>query len=233
MKMRLGVIGGMGSEATSYYFEELVKHTAAEKDQDHIDTIIFNHASIVDRTKAILTGEVDTLIEQLTKDVRMLEQLEVDNIAIPCNTSHYFYDILQEEANVPIIHMVKETIKHAVNQFEGVRKIGVLATTGTIQSGVYKKEIEELGLETVIPSPSRQEDVMSLIYDDIKKGKPGEYEKFERAYDELVDKGSDVVILACTELSVFKKSNKLNDNCLDAMDVLVKESIVRSNASYQ
>ena len=74
---------------------------------------------------------------------------------------------------------------------------------------------------------------MSLIYDDIKKGKNGDRAKFDRVIGELVRKGCDVVILACTELSVFKGKHEISSICLDAMDVLVRESILRSGAEYQ
>lgn len=231
--MTLGVIGGMGTEATSYYFEELADHTKVAKDQDHIDTVILNHASLPDRTEAILSDDTGALLALLVKDVKILEKLGVKNIAIPCNTSHYLYDDLQKETSVPIIHMIHESALAATKQFDNVRKIGIMATTGTIRTGVYHKEIEALGLTPVVPSAERQDDVMSLIYDDIKSGQPGDYAKYERAYDDLMAAGSDVVILACTELSVFKKNHKIHDNCLDALDILVKESIVRSHAVYQ
>lgn len=233
LKKKLGVIGGMGPEATSYYFEELVTHTKADKDQDHIDTIILNHATLPDRTNAILSGDIEELLQAFIKDAQLLEELGVDNIAIPCNTSHYLYDATQKEISVPIIHMIRETVKHALGHFGKVQKIGILATTGTIQSKVYHSECEALGVEAVAPSEEYQKEIMSLIYDDIKKGKAGDYTKFQKAYDNLMEAGCDVVILACTELSVFKKTNKIYDNCLDAMDVLVKESVIRSNATYQ
>jgi aspartate racemase len=233
MKNKLGVIGGMGSEATSYFFEEVVAHTKADKDQDHIDTIILNHATLPDRTDAILSGDAKELVDLLIADAKLLETIGVKNIAIPCNTSHYFYEAVQSKINIPIIHMIRETVQYAVNQFQGAQKIGLMATTGTVQSNVYHKEIERLGLEVVTPSPDRQADVMSLIYEDIKSGQAGDYNKFQRTYDELIAAGSDVIILACTELSVFKKKNQIYDNCLDALDVLVKESIIRSNATYQ
>lgn len=230
--MTLGVIGGMGAEATSYYFEELVAHTKVAKDQDHIDTVILNHAALPDRTASILSGDVDLLLEMLVKDVKVLEGLGVENIAIPCNTSHYFYDDLQEQTSVNIIHMIRESVLAATNLFDNVNKIGILATSGTINTGVYHKECEALGITPVVPSEERQKDVMSLIYDDIKSGKNGEFEKFQRAYDELMEAGSDVIILACTELSVFKKKNKIYDNCLDALDILVKKSVELSDAVY-
>lgn len=233
VKKKLGVIGGMGSEATSYYFEELIAHTKATEDQDHIDTVILNHASLPDRTEAILTGVKKALTRQLIEDAQALEQIGVKNIAIPCNTAHYFYESIQEELAIPIIHMVKESVQYALDHFEQVDRIGIMGTTGTIQSGVYHKECEKNGIETLVPSEERQADVMSLIYDEIKIGLPGDVEKFERVYNDLIDAGSDVILLACTELSVFYKENKNYENCLDAMDVLVEESIRRSNAVYQ
>lgn len=233
MKNKLGVIGGMGSEATSYFFEELISHTKADKDQDHIDTIILNHATLPDRTEAILTGDSKELVELLVTDAKLLEAIGAKNIVIPCNTSHFFIEDIQKEVSIPIINMIQKTVQYAVKQFDNVQKIGLMATTGTIQSKVYHKEIKALGLDVVTPSPERQADVMSLIYDDVKSGKPGDYAKFQRTYDELTDYGSVVIILACTELSVFKKKNKVYDNCLDALDVLVNESIISSNAIYQ
>src|SRR5699024_11272733 len=89
--------------------------------------------------------------------------------------------------------MVKETVRYALDQFENVQKIGILATNGTIQSGVYRKECEDLGVEAVVPSRKNQEEVMSLIYDDIKKGRPGDPLKFQKAYEDLMEAGSDVV----------------------------------------
>lgn len=231
--MELGVIGGMGSEATSYYFEQLVAHTDAEKDQNHIDTIILNTASLPDRTSAILNKNTEDLLKKLIEHVELLEEIKVKNIAIPCNTAHYFYDIIQEKVSVPIIHMIRETIKYAINNFENVKKVGIMATDGTIDARVYHNECKKLGIEVVIPSKNRQAGIMSLIYDDIKQGKEGDILKFQRAYEELMVAGSDVVVLACTELSVFKKSIYIFDNCIDAMDILVKESILRSNVYYK
>lgn len=233
LRKKLGVIGGMGTEATSYFFEEVVAHTAVEKDQDHMDMVILNHASIPDRTKAILSGETTELFKELTKDVKTLEKLGVANIVIPCNTSHYFYDDLQKETTVPIVHMIGETVQAAIERFENVQKVGIMATNGTVETGVYHKECEKRGVEAIIPSPERQKDVMSLIYDDIKTGRSGDSDKFQRAYDELIANGSDVVILACTELSVYKKTNEVPDKCLDAMDILVEQAIKRTGANYQ
>lgn len=232
MRAKLGVIGGMGPEATSYFYEEIIAHTKASCDQEHIDMLILNHASMPDRTKAIITGEHRLLLETMGQDVKLLEDWGAEHIAIPCNTSHYFYDQIQAKTHVPIIHMVRESVKYAAGMGEHVSRIGIMGTDGTIQAGIYARECQALGIEAVVPSQKRQQDVMSLIYDDIKSGKPGDPTKFERTLAELTEKGCDVVLLACTEISVFKKTYPVPDICLDAMDVLIRESIVRSGAVY-
>lgn len=230
---KLGVIGGMGPEATSYYYENVIAHTKAKKDQEHIDMVILSHAAIPDRTEAIITGDDKALIRMLSEDAKTLENLGVSNIAITCNTSHYFYEKIQKAVNIPIINMIHESVAYAVREFDPVKKIGIMATDGTINSRIYHKECRKLGVTPVKPSEERQKDVMSLIYDDIKSGKPGDRAKFDRVISEFMRKGCDAVILACTELSVFKGRHDIPSICLDAMDVLVKESILRSGAEYK
>jgi len=232
MSKRLGVIGGMGPEATSFFYARLIARTKAECDQDHIDTVILSHATMPDRTKAILTGEKDAVIKAATEDARALEMLGVSNIAMPCNTFHYFYDDVQAATKVPVIHMVEETVQYVKRHWPDTKKIGIMGTDGTIQAGTYHRACEKCKIELVLPEKDRQKDVMSLIYDDIKSGKKGDKKKFERTYDELMEKGCDVIILACTELSVFKEYYPVPLNCVDAMDVLVKEAIIRSGAEY-
>ena len=229
---RLGVIGGMGPEATSYFYDQVIAHTAAERDQDHLDMVILSHASMPDRTRAILTGEQDELLAAMRADADALEGLGCANIAIPCNTSHYFYDTIQSYTSVPIIHMPREAVREAV-AVRGARRVGVMATDGTIRTGVYARECEALGVEAVVPSPERQADVMSIIYDDVKAGRRADPAMLERVVDELVGRGCDAVILACTELSIVRRDNGVPGVCLDAMDVLVRESVVRSGARYR
>lgn len=233
MKSQLGVIGGMGPEATSYFYQQMIAHTKAISDQEHIDMVILSHAAIPDRTEAILSGDDKEVIRMLIADAITLEKLGVGHIAIPCNTSHYFYDQVQEQVKVPVIHMIRDSVKEALKKASNVKKIGIMATDGTIQAGVYHRECEALDVIPVVPEEKGQRDVMSLIYDDIKSGSKGDTKKFNRVFEELITKGCDVVILACTELSVFKGHHEVSERCLDAMDVLIRESIVRSGAEYQ
>lgn len=231
-KRKLGVIGGLGPAASSFYYKGVIEHTLADCDQDHIDMIILSHATMPDRTKAIESGDDKELIRLLREDVKVLESLGAENIAIPCNTSHYYFEHMQSVTKVPIIHMIRESVRYAVSHYANVKKIGIMGTDGTIDSGIYDIECERAGVTAVHPSAEKQKEVMYIIYDEIKSGKAGSEALFEDVMDEFKKNGCDVVILACTELSVYKQLHDVPDFCLDAMDVLIRESIVRSNGSY-
>lgn len=224
----LGVLGGLGPAASAFFYERIIENTDAVKDQEHIDMVILNHASMPDRTKAIISGETDEIIEKFSKDLKIFESLGVKNIAIPCNTSHAFYDKMQESTDIPIINMVNESVKYARKNFRDVKKIGIMATDGTIISKVYETECKKQGINCIIPSPDRQKDVMHIIYDEVKKGRKPSKKLFDGVTEELLSNGADVIILACTELSVYREFEQIPPICIDAMDILVWESIVRS-----
>lgn len=228
---KLGVIGGMGPEATAYFYEEVIAHTKSKCDQDHLNMVILNQADMPDRTKAILTGDDTKLLATMKASAEALEYLGCGHIAIPCNTSHYFYDKIQSFTSVPIIHMPREAVKEARKSFNA-RRVGIMGTDGTVRAGVYAKECKELGIECVTPSPERQAEVMSIIYDEVKAGQPVDMKKFNRIMREFIRLDCDAVILACTEFSVLKRDHEVPDMCLDAMDILVRESIVQSGATY-
>lgn len=229
---KLGVIGGMGPEATSFFYARVIARTKAECDQEHIDMVILSHATMPDRTQAILSGAKDEFLTAIKKDTSALEMLGVSNIAIPCNTSHYFLDEIQASTKVPVINMIEESVRAVIAEYPKTKKIGIMGTDGTIKSGIYDRVCQKYGVASAIPPEKIQKNVMSLIYDDIKTGKTGDTKKFDQAYNSLMKQECDAIILACTELSVFKEYNRVPENCIDAMDILVKESILRSGAEY-
>ena len=124
---------------------------------------------------------------------------------------------------IPILHMIRETARLLVSQ--GRKRPGILATDGTIQTGLYQREFAALGLEPLAPGPEAQRQIMSLIYDDIKAGKLGDPEKFAAAHQDLIAQGCDCAILACTELSVFATQHPLSTFFIDAMAVLAERAV--------
>lgn len=220
----LGVIGGMGPLATQLFYRQVIDRTVAWRDQDHIDMILLNHATMPDRTAAILSGKTEELFALLLTDAKKLEALGAVAIAIPCNTSHYFVPRLQEQLSIPIIHMIREAAKEVASRGKAER-VGILATDGTIQSGMYQKACREAGLTPVVPTGEKQALVMKIIYDGVKNGGTIDYNDFIAVEGDLAAQGCQAAILACTELSCFKEMYHLPNYYVDAMEVLAVRSI--------
>lgn len=224
---KLGVIGGMGPQATELLYQKIIDMTDAARDQDHIDMIILSHASMPDRTEAIRSGKTDAVLRLLTEDAEMLQAGGAEVIAIPCNTSHYFYERLQKAVHVPIIHMVRETVTRVASRLAPGKRVGLLATDGTVFTGLYAHECEKAGLVCVTPDAPTQALVMKIIYEQIKAGEKGSLDDFGVIDTYLKRNGCEAAILACTELSCFKAFHALDRFYTDALDVLCYESIRR------
>lgn len=217
MSYQLGIIGGVGSEASAYFYDKLIKHTKVDKDQDHLDMIILNHASIPDRTAHILDNTKPSPLQPILNDLKILNDLQVSLIMIPCNTSHYYYDTFKANSNAPIYHMINETIAYLAKQ--NIHKVGIWATSGTINSNLYQKACEQYQIAYEIPNRNNQALVMSLIYDDVKAGNPINMNNFNTIKQEMIAKEVDCIILACTELSILKEKLQLDDYFCDPLDI--------------
>lgn len=214
--------------ATSMFFERIVERTAANSDQEHIDIVILNHATMPDRTKAILSGDYDDFLTNMKRDLELLERIGVSNIAIPCNTSHFFMNQMKQMTTVPIIDMVTETAGEVLKRYGTGTRVGILATNGTIHTGTYERACEAVGLIFIKPETELQEKVMQVIYD-IKADLPIDGKTIDSIVLHMVkDMHCDCVILACTELSLLKLGEDAADLCIDAMDVLIEKAILYS-----
>ena len=222
-EQRLGILGGMGPQATQDFYQRILDRTDASCDQEHLPTLIWSDTAIPDRTAAILGGDAEVCYQRLLEGARLLERGGCTVLAIPCNTSHYFADRLQSELSLRLVHMPRETV--GVLAAEGKRKVGILATDGTVRTGVYQKECDARGIEALSPPDDIQKLVMSIIYDEIKRGETGSREKFAVIDRWLRQAGCDSAILGCTELSVYRTYHGLPDYYLDAMDVLAQRCI--------
>ena len=178
-EQRLGILGGMGPPATQDFYQRILDRTDASCDQEHLPTLIWSDTSMPDRTAAILGGDAEGCYRRLLDGARLLERGGCTALAIPCNTSHYFADRLQGDIAIPLIHMPRETV--AVLAADGKKRVGILATDGTVQTGIYQRECAARGIEAVAPPADVQKLVMSIIYDEIKRGEKGSREKFAAA----------------------------------------------------
>lgn len=221
---KLGVIGGLGSKATAYFFNQLVDMTDAVSDQEHIEVIIHNHPQIPDRTSYILGKSDLNPMPVLLEDTNKLLAMGCDAIYVPCNTAHYFINQFDQELKGRFIHMIEETVREV--QKRNQKKVLLLATSGTVETKLYQKAFEDVDIECVILESSLQTQLMSLIYDKIKAGKSADDKDVEPFFHFAQKMNVESVILGCTELSILKGELKLSAFYIDAMECAIKACIV-------
>ena len=105
----LGVLGGMGPQATNTFYQRIIDRTQAETDQEHLQVLIWSDAKIPDRTAGILGGRQEEVFQHLLADAQLLERAGCTVLAVPCNTSHFFADRIQAQIGIPIVHLPRET----------------------------------------------------------------------------------------------------------------------------
>lgn len=221
-KKTVGIIGGMGPGATALLFQKLIDYTDAKSDAEHMHIIIDNNTAIPDRTTAILNGE-NTPALCIVESGKKLEMCGAELLLIPCNTSHYFYDDIQEQLSVPVVNMIAETAKVCLNN--GYTKVGVLATTGTCNTDTYGRELNKFGVETVYPDVEGQKKVMEIIYDQVKAGRKINVQILDQTLKKMASKGAQAFILGCTELPFAIKNGDFGYHFLDSLDILARRAV--------
>lgn len=206
MKKTIGILGGMGPLATADLFRKIVTMTKADCDGDHIRVYIDSNAAIPDRTEAILHGGADP-VPEMCSALRHLESCGADCIIMPCNTAHYFLPQLQSLTDTPILDMLAITARTCAAAFPGGRA-AVLATRGTLASGLYETALAAAGVRCLLPDEPERDTLMHLIYDVVKASRPmaPETSVWRDLLDGLRAKGADYFILGCTELPVLAEA---------------------------
>lgn len=223
----IGIIGGMGPEATAGLFLKIIKATPVEKDQDHFRVIIDSNPKIPDRTTAIL-GNGPSPLEAMIETGRNLEKLGVSVAGIPCITAHFYIEELQKALSYKILNALQELQKIISSELPGIEKIGVLSTTGTMKTRLFDRYFPEHKI--LYPSAHTQETkVMEAIYGKcgIKKGFLGEYPTnlLIEAGQELVEKGAGALIAGCTEIPLVLRQEHFCVPLFDPMEALARALI--------
>lgn len=225
----IGVLGGMGPWATLDLFEKIIKNTNAIKDQDHLRVIIDNNPKIPERTPAIL-GIGESLLPSMVETAKNLKRAGADFIVIPCVAAHYFLSDLREEIDIPIISILDELAHEMETNFPQVRKVGLIANTGTVKGKVFQLKLEEIGMELLAPSEQDQEVlVMEAIYG--KAGIKAGYTNLEnkrkvtKAAEGLMNRGAQGIIAGCTEIPLVLKEDDIPVPFFDTLLILAKAAI--------
>lgn len=219
----IGILGGMGPEATVELFQRIVKLTPAKQDQDHYRIIIDNNPKIPDRTAAIQDRGPDPR-PFLIESARTLERAGASFIAIPCNTAHHWLRGIRKSVSVPIIDMVGETALTVSQHKPAIRSIGLLATDGTLGVGLYQKALGRLSIETLTPDTVDKNVVMEAIYK-VKAGDYSSKEKLIFVIRHLLDRDAQGLILGCTELPLLVSEGELNCPIFDPISVLARAAV--------
>ncbi len=223
----VGILGGMGPEATWDLFGRIIKETPAEKDPDHLRIIIDSNPKIPDRTDAILHEGISP-VESIIQTGRNLEKAGANFLLMPCITAHYFYKEIQDALNIPLINAFILMQQHIESHFADQVQVLVLATSGSIRSGLFEKYLDSDIF--IFPGDTiQEEEVMDVIYGSrgIKAGYVDEHnlDRIYRLMQLYQQSGVSASIAGCTEIGLLLKNQPSPLPVIDPLDLLAKEAI--------
>lgn len=235
MKQFFTVLGGMGTLATESYVRLLDKRTPIHRDQDYLNYIVVNHATVPDRTTWILDHSKPNYNLDLIEDIKQQSQLNPAFFVLICNTAHYAFDQLQAATDIPILNMLQETVNAIKKINPQAKKVGLLATKGTLAAGLYDHYISDAGYEEIKPTPEIAEMTEDLIYHDIKEKGHSDGAKYHELVRKMVEEqGADIVILGCTELSYAEEMDPEEQYPVaDSQSIIVDRSLEKGLALRQ
>ena len=227
----IGILGGMGTQAGLDFCNKLAKLNKGKTDQQYPLFVLYNKSNIPGRPENL--HKYNKVLKSLLAGCKFLEKSKCKFIVIPCNTAHYWFDDLQKKTKIPIISMPKEVYVHSVKTCKKNSEIGLLATEGTLKTGIYNKFFDKK-FKLINPSKSVQKNNVNKAIKLVKMGKIKEAEKAIRpAVNLLVKMKCDKIILGCTELPIaifaFKSFQKIKKSktFLDPNLILAHSSMKR------
>ena len=225
MKKTIGILGGMGPMATADLFQKIVACTDAAGDNDHIRVYIDSNASIPDRTAAILSGGEDP-VPTMADALRHLELCGADCVIMPCNTAHYFLPRLEPLTELPFLSMIEAAAAACRARFPR-ETVGILATRGTLEAGLYQEALAAEGVPFLVPEEGERAALMEVIYRGVKAGAPPSRYRaaFRSVVEAMTGRGAACFLLACTELPLAVRALGLELPCVDPTEELAKAAI--------
>ena len=221
----IGILGGMGPEATLDLYRHIINLTPASRDQDHFRVLIYSNPKIPDRTLAIAGGG-ESPLDALLESARLLESAGASIIAIPCNASHHYLGQLRAAVGVPILDMIAETCGTLRARHPEAGTVGLLASDGTVQSKIYHRALEARGIAVLLPDESDQSFIQSAIAE-VKAGRHAEEtrKKLLLTGTRLIQAGAQAIILGCTEIPLVFDSRAFPYHSLNSTLILAQAAI--------
>lgn len=225
----VGVLGGMGPDATVDFMSAVIALTPAGNDQDHIHMIVDNNPGVPDRQDA-MKGDRSVVSKVLGDMALRLEAAGADFLVMPCNTAHAFLPEVLPKLHVPFIHIVNETVAEIANTQPKAKLVGVMATDACIEADVYQSAILASGRRSVLPTAKRQQELMELILR-IKRGDKGKaVKKSMRAIAiDLAERGAEVIVAGCTEIPLVLGKDDLDLPFISSTEVLARRTVAMAS----
>ncbi|MDP3058779.1 MAG: amino acid racemase [bacterium] len=199
----IGILGGMGPQATIDLYQKILNNTPAQRDAEHLKTLIWSDPTIPDRTDAILRG-IGNPLAALISGAKLLECGGAECIVMPCNTAHYYIDDISRMVSIPILNMITIAVNKVGKVASVNDKVGILATDATLQTKLYHRVISKFGFMPVQPNDDLQRVVMNIIFGEfgVKAGYINEENSTRicEVINHLVAEGVRTIIAGCTEI---------------------------------
>ena len=230
LEKTVGILGGMGPEATVDIMKRIIRHTPALDDGDHIHCLIDNDPKVPSRIKALIEGTGENPGPHLAQMAARLEKWGADFLIMPCNTAHYYFSYIKDSVSIPVVHIIDLIVDHIVSFSPDIKQIGVTASTAVLKTGLYEERFKAHGIEVIYPNDTLQDELLYVIKK-IKAGDTGSEicDSYRKICDSLAKQGAGTIIVACTELSVIsdvlKSNGKGEYDLLDAAEFLAKKTV--------
>ncbi len=221
----LGVLGGMGPLATVDFLQKLIEETPASVDQEHVPVITYSVPQIPDRPPAII-GNGESPLPHMLEGVLTLKRAGATAIAIACNTAHFWYDDLVAQGGLPILHIADAACDALAGQT--IKRVGLLATQGTVAAGFYQSRLHARGAECLLSSDEEQRMLVLPAIECVKRTELVQgHALATRAAQRLLDRGAQSIVMGCTEipLALEYQSSEVSAHCIDATRALARACV--------
>ena len=227
----VGILGGMGPEATLDCYGKIIQNTPASKDQQHLRVIIDSNPKVPDRTPAII-GSAESPVPAIIKGCQALERAGADFIIIPCVSAHFFLDEIQKQSPLPILSIIDATAETITRDHPDIHVVGLMATTGTVKGEKFQTRLAKDGITTIVPDEHNQSGIMAAIYDiknaQSKRARADITAALITAAERLISRkpdGAQGIIAGCTEIPLAMHQKHLTVPYFDALTILACAAI--------
>jgi aspartate racemase len=221
----VGILGGMGPDATVLLMQKVLRAVPAKDDADHIPLIVHQNPAVPSRIAALIDGTGADPAPVLAQMARDLRAAGATALAMPCNTAHHYAAAIRDATDLPFLNMLDLTAQHLARV--GASRIGMLASPAVRMTGVFDAAFAGTGLMQVYPMDDTP--VLDLIRA-VKAGQVLDADALRAPALALLDQGADHILIACTELSLYTDS--LGDDLAwsDSLDCLTREIVATARA---